>query len=72
MKLVVEKGTELQDGDGNIYIVLDDRLSINQNTHSQYTNIDYLCRDIGRKKERWVQYSTMNEMFKEGKLKYYE
>lgn len=72
MKFDVERGNELKDADGNIYVVLDERLSINQNSHSQRTNMDYLCKDIGRKKERWVQYLTMEKMFEEGKLNYYE
>lgn len=68
MKYPVDVNDTLKDGDGNVYLIVDERLSLNQNTHSQRTNIDYLCRDLGRKKERWVQYSTMLGMFKEGKL----
>ncbi len=64
--------TKIKDDDGNIYLILDERLSINQNSHSQKSNLDYLCQDIGRGIKRWVQYSTMNEMYKEGKLNHYE
>jgi hypothetical protein len=70
MKYPVEINTKLKDADGNMYLVLNERPSINQSSHSVGVKMDYLCRDLGRAKDRWIQYSTMLGMFQEGKLKY--
>jgi len=70
MKYPVDVNDTLQDADGNVYLIVDERPSINQSSHSVGVKMDYLCRDLGRAKERWVQYSTMLGMFKEGKLKF--
>jgi len=61
-------GDVIEDFDGNVYDILDERKSINQNSHTVATNMDYLCRDKGRGKERWVRDSTMIIMHNEGKL----
>ena len=63
MRFRVEVGDRLRDRGGNDYEVLEERVTWKGNTHSQYTPVQFLCRDIGRDKTRWISHSTMQAMY---------